>query len=193
MKHVCSLFSVHVKQFFEFCVLIHRVFSEIFCSPRAHTLDTSFLCLCNVWKGQLQNCFYTKPFSPEHGGPFFLILDLVLLNFSDFEPLSSIIIYQVSSSFILVSFWFMWQSQYSTVVCMINARILMPSSGKTESHACVVWKCDLCTYEAQSCFSCQSDVYIDKLIKEKDFKSTNSSTKHAVKIIREDFALKKLQ
>ena len=42
-------------------------------------------------------------------------------------------------------------------------------------------------------FSCRSDVDIDKLIEEKDSKSTKSSTKNAVKILREFCVEKGLQ
>ena len=42
-------------------------------------------------------------------------------------------------------------------------------------------------------FSCRSDIDIDKLIEEKDSKSTKSSTKHAVKIIRKFSVEKGLQ
>ena len=42
-------------------------------------------------------------------------------------------------------------------------------------------------------FSCRSDIDIDKLMEEKDSKSTKSSTKHAVRIIREFCVEKGLQ
>ena len=63
---------------------------------------------------------------------------------------------------------------YEAELPKVVFRVFKSMAGETSSETCLF-----------SRFSCRSDVDIDKLIEEKDSKSTKSSTKNAVKILRE--------